>query len=924
MSVTKRLGPGWGIVWVIAAAMALLQGTAHGQTARQPSARTASPLPAGVQPVTSVEGIDEYRLANGLQLLLVPDDSKPTTTVNLTYRVGSRHESYGETGMAHLLEHLLFKGTPKHPKVWAEFTQRGLDANGSTWLDRTNYTARFSANDDNLRWYLGWQADAMVNSFIARKDLDSEMTVVRNEMEMGENDPGSILFQRTLATMYQWHNYGHSTIGARADVENVDIPRLQAFYRQYYQPDNATLIISGKFPQAEVLRWVAESFGKLKRPTRKLPTLYTLDPVQDGEREVVLRRVGGVPLLYAGYHVPPGLQPDFAAVEVLSLVMGDTPSGRLHQALTEKQLAADTFAFVAGLADPGFTLFGAQLAPGQDPQRARAALIETLESIATRPITSAELERARIKWLNNWERAFTDPEVIGISLSETVAQGDWRLFFLSRDRVKALALADLQRVAVQTLLPANRTLGSYVPTEQPQRAAVPARVDPAVAMRDFKPQAAAARVESFEATPANIERRTQRFEEAGIRAAVLPKGTRGGAVRASLSLRFGDEKSLFGQGEVPNSLAALIDKGSDRLTRQQVQDRLSELKTDLSVRGGPGRVTVSIQSRREHLPAAIGLVAELLRRPALPAEALDEVKRQTLSAIEQQRKEPEAVLANALARHGNPYPRGDSRHARSFDEIVQDVNAVSLAQVQAFHRRFYGLQDAQFAAVGDMDVAAVRDALRSGFGGWTRGEPYTRIPQPLVAREPARLALPTPDKQNATLMVELAVPLSDKDADFPALMMANHLLGGGGNSRLWKRIRERDGLSYNVYSGVSWNNWESNSEWTAGAIFAPQNRDKVEAAFKEELDRALKDGFTAAELAEGQRGLLNDRRLGRAQDAVLTSALLNNLQIGRDFTRSAEVDAALSALTLEKVNAALRKYVLPGRFVGGVAGDFKP
>ncbi len=216
-----------------------------------------------VKPTTSVEGITEYRLPNGLQVLLAPDDSKPTTTVNLTYRVGSRHESYGETGMAHLLEHLLFKGTPRHPTVWGEFNKRGLRANGSTWLDRTNYFASFAANDVNMAWYLDWLADAMTQSFIARKDLDSEMTVVRNEMEMGENSPGRILFEKTMAAMYQWHNYGKSTIGARSDVELVDIGRLQAFYHLYYQPDNATLIVSGKFEPQRTLALIEQHFGKI-------------------------------------------------------------------------------------------------------------------------------------------------------------------------------------------------------------------------------------------------------------------------------------------------------------------------------------------------------------------------------------------------------------------------------------------------------------------------------------------------------------------------------------------------------------------------------------------------------------------------------------------------------------------------------------
>ena len=883
--------------------------------------RTAVP---GVIQVGSVEGITEYRLNNGLQVLLVPDDSKPTTTVNLTYRVGSRHENYGETGMAHLLEHMLFKGSPRHPKVWAEFEKRGLAANGTTWFDRTNYTASFSANDTNLRWYLGWQADAMVNSFIARKDLDTEMTVVRNEMESGENSPDRVLLEKTLATMYQWHNYGKETIGARADVENVDIPRLQAFYREYYQPDNATLIVAGKFPEARILAWVSEAFGSIKRPSRKLRSFYTLDPVQDGERSVTLRRAGGVPLLYAGYHVPPGPQPDYAALEVLSLVMGDTPSGRLHKRLTEKQLAASTFGFAQGLAEPGFAVFGAQLGPGQDTEPARVELLATLESVAREPITTEELVRAKGKWLKGWEQAFSNPETVGISLSESIAMGDWRLFFLLRDRVRDIMLADVQRVAEQHLLASNRTLGTYLPTDKPQRAPAPAKVDVQRSLKDFKPQAAAGKVEIFEATPANIDARTRRFDAGGVAMALLPKGTRGGAVRAVLTLHFGDETSLFGQGEVADAVAALLDKGTATMTRQQVQDRLDQLKTELSVSGGTGRVSVGLASRKEHLPAAIALVGELLRKPLLAADALDELKRQTLSAIEQQRKEPEAVADNTLARLGNPYPRGDPRHARSFDEMVEDTTALNVDKLRAFHGRFYGATQAEFAAVGDMDAIAVRDAVQAAVGGWTGGAPFKRVPQPLVAVKPQRLLLATPDKQNATMLVHQSLPLSDSNADYPAVMMANHLLGGGGNSRLWKRIREKEGLSYDVRSSVAWGQFDPNSDWQASAIFAPQNRAKVEDAFREELARALKDGFSATELAEGQRGLLNFRRLSRAQDSTVAFALANNLYLGRTFAVSARVDAALGKLTLAEVNAALRKYIRPDDFIAAFAGDFKP
>ena len=883
----------------------------------------AQPLPAGVRAVTEVEGIAEYRLANGLSVLLVPDDSKPTATVNLTYHVGSRHENYGETGMAHLLEHLIFKGTPTHRNVWAEFEKRGLSANGSTSFDRTNYTASFSANADNLDWYVGWLADSMVHSFIARRDLDTEMTVVRNEMEMGENSPQRILYQRTLALMYDWHNYGKDVIGARSDVENVDIGRLQAFYRQYYQPDNATLIVSGAFDPQRVLKRVAATFGKLPKPKRTLPAQYTLDPAQDGERSVTLRRIGGAPLVFAGYHMPPAGHPDSAAGDLLALILGDAPSGRLHKRLTDKQLAAGTFGESFGLAEPSVLLLGAQLPPAAVPEAARNAMLAAVESFAAEPVTAEELERARTKWLKNWEQTFNNPEAIGLVLSESVAQGDWRMFFLARDRVREAKLADVQRVATQRLIADNRTVATYVPTEKPQRAPAPQRFDVAQAMKEFKPAAAASKVEAFAATPANIDARTQRFEAGGLRAAVVPKGTRGQAVRAVLTLRFGDAASLAGLGEVPDFTAALLDKGTATRSREQVQDRLDQLKTEMAFRSAPGRIDVTISSRREHLADAIALAGDLLRRPSFPADAFDEVRRQALTGIESQRKEPDALAENALARIGNPYPRGDVRHARTFDEMLQDVNAVTLEKVRDFHARFYGAARGEFAAAGDLDVAQVKAALQQAFGDWRAGAPYARVPQPFVAAAPQRQVIATPDKQNATLMAKLPLPLSDRDADYPALSMANYLLGLGGNSRLWKRIREKEGLSYDVRSSVNWNPREAHSMWNASAIFAPQNGAKVEQAFREELARALRDGFTAQELAEGQRGLLNFRRLSRAQDGGIAATLAGNLDLERSYAYSAQIDEALGKLTLAQVNAALRKYIKPDDLAIVLAGDFK-
>jgi zinc protease len=228
--------------------------------------------------VASIEGVTEYRLPNGLRVLLLPDPGVDTVTVHIVYLVGSRHEGYGEKGMAHLLEHLLFKGSKRFPDAKEQLTRRGARWNGTTSNDRTTYFETLSATGDNLDWALALEADRMVNSFVRREDLDAEMTVVRNEFEMGENNSGGVLLQRMQQIAFPWHNYGNPVIGERADIERVPIDRLQAFYRTWYQPDNAVLIVGGRFEEAKALGMIARHFGPLPKPKRKLPVFYTEEP----------------------------------------------------------------------------------------------------------------------------------------------------------------------------------------------------------------------------------------------------------------------------------------------------------------------------------------------------------------------------------------------------------------------------------------------------------------------------------------------------------------------------------------------------------------------------------------------------------------------------------------------------------------------
>jgi len=888
----------------------------------------AAVLPSGVTELTSVEGITEYRLdSNGLRILLAPDDSKPTTTVNMTYLVGSRHENYGETGMAHLLEHMLFKGTPTHPNALGEFSKLGLQANGSTSTDRTNYFASFAANPETLSWYLGWQADAMVNSKIAREDLDTEMTVVRNEMENGENNPFQMLWQKMLGVAFQWHNYGKTPIGARSDVENVDIAQLQAFYRLYYQPDNAVLIVSGKFDPQTTLDVIAKTFSTIPKPSRKLPHEYTVETAQDGERSVTLRRAGGSPMVAAMYHVPPAASKDFAAIDLASMMIADTPAGRLYKAMVPNKQATGVMGFTMDQFAPGIVMFGATLQPGMDEKKSLQTLTQTIEGIAKQPFTQVELDRVRNQWLTSWNQAFSDAQKIGVALSEAIAIGDWRMMFVQRDRIKQVTLAEVQKIATEYLVASNRTEGQYVPTAKPVRAPLVAIPDLTVDLKEYKGNDNLKQAEAFDPDPANIDARTERkilkLSNGEIKLAMLPKEVRGERVRANIEINFGSVDSLKGQRLASLATADLLTRGTDKLSRQQISDKIDQLQAEVSVSGSGSDVTIAMSTTRGNIDALVSLMLDVVRNANFAQDQVDEYKRSTVTSLKSAMTEPTSIASRMLARHDNPYSKDDIRYTPTFDESLAAVENLKRDALITFHKKFYGAGNISVSAVGDFDPKSFEATVVKSVTGWKKSMPYTRIAYPYHSVKADNMEVITPDKANAFFLSKLSFPLQDTSDDYPALALANFMLGTSETSRLWLRVREKEGLSYNVRSKLTASSFEPSASWSVYAIFAPQNRAKVESAIKEELERLVKDGFTEDEVKDGVKALLNYRKLSRAQDSTLVSTWLAYLETGRTFKWAAQMDEKFAALNAEQVNAVVRKYLKPNEFSSVAAGDFK-
>jgi zinc protease len=874
----------------------------------------AQSLPPGVTKGPSVEGITEYHLPNGLKVLLFPDASKPTVTVNVTYLVGSRHENYGETGMAHLLEHLMFKGAPRHRNIPQQFAERGMEFNGTTSFDRTNYYEVFQASPENLKWALDMEAERMTRSFIAKKDLDSEMTVVRNEYESGENDPFGVLVKRMESVAYDWHSYGRSTIGNRSDIENVKIANLQNFYHTWYQPDNAVLLVAGKFDPAQTLSWISKTFGVIPKPKRKLPEFWTVEPTQDGERSFTVRRKGDVQIVLVSYKIPSGLHPDADPLAFMGQILGDTPTGRLHKALVETGKAAQVFSFGQTGYAPGLHMFGAVVKAGQPLDQVRDELITTVESFGKAPPTDEEMERTRREYSNMIEKSLNNPQQVGVTLSEHIALGDWRLLFQGRDDLPKITSKQVADAAAHYLKRDNRTVGIFLPEDAPQRADIGPAPAVAEVLKDFKGKESALKSENFDPSQDNIMKRTELKQVNGLKLALLPKQNRGEMVSVDLRLHWGDEKNQFGKQLVAAAVNEMLMRGTSKYTRTQLADQMSKLKMSGSV--------YHFDTTRENLDEALRLMAHVLKEPSFPAAEFEQLRQQWIVGLEATRSDPQALASQALAEYFDHWPKGDPRSVLTLDEQIAGIKGLKLEEVKAYHEQFYGASHGELSIVGDFDKAEAVKVIGEELGGWQSKASYARILDSHVDKPAARKAIDTPDKENAFYTARMNLDLKNDDPDYPALELANFIFGDGGlKSRLMDRIRQKDGLSYGGGSQIEAGELDRAGSFSISAIAAPQNIAKLDEAVKQELARALKDGFTAAEVAGAKSGLLQQRIQNRSKDGIVASAWNRFLDLGRTFEWSKQHEAKLKALTAVQVNAAFRKAIDPSRLTVVTAAD---
>ncbi|MEM9413076.1 MAG: insulinase family protein, partial [Planctomycetota bacterium] len=556
---------------------------------------------------------------------------------------------------------------------------------------------------------------------------------------------------------------------------------------------------------------------------------------------------------------------------------------------------------------------------------AREVLLKTVENLDTDFINKDSVKRAINTLKKRRELEFANSERIAISLSEWRAYGDWRLYFLHRDRLEKVTPEDVLRVAKRYLLQSNRTIGLFEPTESPLRAETPTKPDLKSALAGYKGRAKMSEGEVFEPTPENIDQRTIRGElQSGVKFALLPKKTRGNVVNLTGELNYGNEDNLKGLVSASQLLPSLLSRGTKNSSFQEFKDKLDELSATLNFGGSLGSVTFNIQTKRDNLSQVLELLQEALRSPLLDEEQLDVVRRRMMTQMESMKSNPQGLAANAIQRKLGPYSNDNIRYTPTIEEGIERLSNVKIDDIRKLYEEYLGGSHGYVAVVGDFDTESLITGLNGIFKDWTTKKGYKRVDSPAVEGiKGERVVIETPDKQNAIYIAGTMFPMDDTEIDYEPMLVGNYILGGGPlASRLADRVRKKDGLSYAIGSQFRASSEDPSAMLMMFAISNPSNTENVVNAIDEEVTRFSESGVSGEELEKAKESFLKNRQGRRAQDRGLARILLSNLKNNRSMEFQKESDERIKTLTKAQVDEAFERWFKKENLVIITAGDF--
>ncbi|HEV7860059.1 MAG TPA: pitrilysin family protein [Pyrinomonadaceae bacterium] len=951
-------------------------------------------LPTGVTFVTEADGIREYKLANGMKVLLVENRVAPVATVLVVYKVGSRNEAVGYTGSTHLLEHMMFKGTPtfnrdKNTQISATLQKVGADFNATTWYDRTNYFE--TVPSDQIELAIKLEADRMRNSLIADADRQSEMTVVRNELERGQNEPSEVLDEAVYAAAFREHPYHHPTIGWRTDVEGVPTARLKTFYDTFYHPNNSTAIIVGDFERGHTLSLINKYFGAYAASASPIPQVYTEEPPQQGERRLVIRRAGELAIVQMAFHTPgvlgqlnvlsnedlarralnPPAQNDIYPLVVVSNALSRGVTSRLYQALVEKQLAVNVSSNVDQHRDPGLFNVSATVRPGVEPKQVEETILNELRRVGEQGLTGAEVEKARQQILAQVAYDRDGTFNIAEQMSEAEAVADWRYYKDYAANISRVQPADVQRVARVYFTEDNRTVGHFIPKQAGQTASADGigpgmddngngPIGPVNGEMSIGPVAAGPRglfkrgVQFYREPGLTVEPSESEVKDARASDAEMNKGerqtaNRGGSdfasrnVRTQLpngstllvlenhatptialrgSFRAGSYFEPRDKPGLARVTAEMLERGTKKRSKLEIASALESVGADIDFTTDPFTVNIIARSLSKDLPLLMQTLSEELREPAFPADELDKLKQQTIAAIQEQQA---STGYRAYERFTQlTFDAANPFYLPAGQKLITSINSITVDDVRRFYTEQYGGRSLILSVAGDVSAGEVRKQFEESFGSFAGPRNVDiNVPDPAQATGSRREVVLIKDKASVDIYLGAAAPLRRNAKDYYAAILANSALGESTlSSRLGLQVRDKEGLTYGINSRFRSPGLAS-GPWLIGVSVNPQNVEKAVNSTVNVLRDYVQKGIRPEELADEKSSAIGAFKVSLASNAGLARALWNAefYNLGADYLD--RYPQLIGAVTVEEVNAAIRKYFRPDQLTVVLAGDYQ-
>jgi zinc protease len=864
-------------------------------------------------------GIASYKLANGFKIILIPYPSAANARIELMVRTGSKLEGYGETGMAHLLEHMLFKGAGERQNIKDDLTRLGARYNGTTSQDRTNYFETVDADPKKIDELLKLEADRFIRARFTAADLASEMTVVRNELENSEKEPSQLVLSALARHGFNWHGYSRSTIGARSDIEGASFAALQAFHKKHYRPDNAALIVSGNFDSARVLALASKLFAVAQNPSTEKPSNWTLESPQALTNKTELVSSAGTTVVASAWKLPGMKERDAHALALAAASICDSDWGSLRKDIVlDRKLAVSANCFTWHQTDYGRFIAFARADQKADAHALSHEVVKHIQEAAARGVSTAQLERARLSELNSFQKSLDSHEAVAGLVSRSEAAGDWRLFLWERDVVSSVTLEEANDALKKWVVSLNR---NDVVLRHVDNASPLVFPKPTDAESRVKGQVWANFISSADAAPTSllaISTSTVKFNlnNERVQVALIKRKTQGDKVWLALENDYGNPAQLKHRKVSCDAASALMGFGGNGLSRDALSARMEGLQAIWQI----NLAGVYLEVPRQNFMEAFNVLISTWAKPLMPVVEFERYKASRIAALEAAVTDPIQVSANEVRLRFDNYPEGHWGQPKAFSELMTQTQNLAYEDVLKCSQDFAKLSQVRMGVVGNINAEVIQDA-------WTKADlvhsgpsTYARVPTPVapVSVDTTPIHVTIPGKTNARVTGTTVVPIHSKSDDFPALQLAVYALGGNSSSLIWLQLRETQGLAYSSGMQISPSAFDDRSTIQLFATASSSNADKALGSLQSVLMKVLAEGFTPEQIDRAKSAWIQKRKASLGDERGFASILVNALYDGHDFEAMEALDQKIKAVDHKLATAVLKKYVTESNIVWAV------